>query len=145
MPSWVENACADYLKRLPREIDIQLIGIALAQRKGGWSVEQLKQQEASQIMKKIARGSFSIALDERGKQWSSSEWSQQLEYWMREHRCVNFIIGGPDGLTNKCRQACDQTIALATMTMPHALVRIVLIEQLYRAWTLLKGHPYHRE
>ena len=145
MPPWVETACADYLKRLPREINIQLTGIALAQRKGGGSVEQLKQQEASQIMKKIARGSFSIALDERGKQWSSIEWSRQLEYWMREHPSVNFIIGGPDGLTNECRAACAQTLALGTMTMPHALVRVVLIEQLYRAWTLLKGHPYHRE
>ena len=145
MPSWVESACADYLKRLPREINIQLTGIALAQRKGGRSVEQLKQQEASQIMKKIPSGSFTIALDERGKQWSSGEWSQQLEYWMREHPRVNFIIGGPDGLTDECRQASAQTIAFGAMTMPHALVRIVLIEQLYRAWTLLKGHPYHRE
>jgi 23S rRNA (pseudouridine1915-N3)-methyltransferase len=145
MPPWVENACADYLKRMPREINIRLTGIALAQRKGGGSVEQLKQQEASRIMKKIPRGSFSIALDERGKQWSSIEWSRQLEYWMREHPVVNFIIGGPDGLADECREACAETLALGTMTMPHALVRVVLIEQLYRAWTLLKGHPYHRE
>ena len=145
MPAWVESACADYLKRMPHELNIQLTGIALARRKDGKSVEQHKQQEASQIIKKIPRGSFSIALDERGKQWSSSEWSRQLRSWMQEHPRVNLIIGGPDGLADECREACAQTIALGAMTMPHALVRVVLIEQLYRAWTLLKGHPYHRE
>jgi 23S rRNA (pseudouridine1915-N3)-methyltransferase len=145
MPTWVETACADYLKRMPRELKISVSNIALAQRKGGGSVDQLKQQEASQIMQKMPRGSFSIALDERGKHWSSREWSRQLEYWMREHPRVNLIIGGPDGLTDECREACAQTVALGAMTMPHALVRVVLIEQIYRAWSLLNGHPYHRE
>jgi 23S rRNA (pseudouridine1915-N3)-methyltransferase len=145
MPGWVETACADYLKRMPRELKIEITSIALAQRKSGASVEQLKQQEASQIIKKLPTGSYSIALDERGKQWSSIEWSRQLEYWMREHPRVNLIIGGPDGLGDECREACAQTLALGAMTMPHTLVRVVLIEQLYRAWTLLNGHPYHRE
>jgi len=145
MPAWVDNACADYLKRMPREIKIEITSIALARRNSGGSAEQLKQQETSQIMKKMPRGSFSIALDERGKQWSSGEWSQQLGHWMREYPRVNIIIGGPDGLSEECRQACSQTIALGAMTMPHALVRVVLVEQLYRAWTLLNGHPYHRE
>ncbi len=145
MPGWVENACADYLKRMPREMKIQISNIALAQRKGGASVEQLKQQEASQIMKKMTPGSFNIAFDERGQQWSSREWSSQLAVWMREHPRINLIIGGPDGLSDECRNACNQIVAFGAMTMPHGLVRIVLIEQLYRAWTLLNGHPYHRE
>ena len=144
MPTWVETACADYLKRIPRELKISVTGIALAQRKGGGSVDQLKQQEASQIIKKIARGSFSISLDERGTQWSSKDWSRQLEFWMREHSRVNLIIGGPDGLADECLDACQQTVALGAMTLPHALVRVVVIEQIYRAWTLLNGHPYHR-
>lgn len=116
----------------------------LAQRRGGGSPEQLKQQEAVQIIKKIPRGSFSISLDERGKHWSSNDWSRQLEFWMREYPRVNLIIGGPDGLADECREACQQSVALGAMTMPHALVRVVLIEQLYRAWTLIDGHPYHR-
>lgn len=145
MPAWVETACADYLKRMPRELKVRVTSIALAQRKGGGSVEQLKQQEASQIMKKMPPGSFSIALDERGKHWSSHEWSRKLEYWMKEYPRVNLIIGGPDGLTDECREACAETIALGAMTMPHALVRVVLIEQIYRAWSLLNGHPYHRQ
>lgn len=145
LPVWAETACADYLKRMPRELRISITSIALAQRKGGRSVEQLKRQEASQIIKKIPSGSFSICLDECGKHWSSHDWSLQLECWMREHPRVNLIIGGPDGLADDCRGACQRAVALGAMTMPHALVRVVLIEQLYRAWTLLNGHPYHRD
>jgi 23S rRNA (pseudouridine1915-N3)-methyltransferase len=145
MPEWVDVACSDYLKRMPRELNIQLTTIALSQRKSRVSAEQLRRQEAALILKKIPRGSFSIALDEHGKQWSSLEWSEQLERWLLEYAQVNLIIGGPDGLAEQCRQACAQTIALGRMTMPHALVRVVLIEQLYRASTLLNGHPYHRE
>ncbi len=129
---------------MPREMRISVTSIMLAQRNGGGSLEQLKQQEAVQIIKKIPRGSFSISLDERGKHWSSNDWSRQLEIWMREHPRVNLIIGGPDGLADECREACQQSVALGAMTMPHALVRVVLIEQLYRAWTLIDGHPYHR-
>ena len=145
MPAWVDLACTDYLKRMPRELNIQVTAIPLAQRKSRTSTEQLRRQEAALILKKIPPGSFSIALDERGKHWSSLEWSAQLERWMTEHSQVNLVVGGPDGLAEECRQACAQTIALGRMTMPHALVRVVLIEQLYRAWTLLNNHPYHRE
>ena len=129
---------------MPRELRIKVTSIMLAQRRGSGSLEQLKQQEAVQIIKKIPRSSFSISLDERGKPWASNDWSRQLEFWMREHPRVNLIIGGPDGLADECREACQQSVALGAMTMPHALVRVVLIEQLYRAWTLIDGHPYHR-
>jgi len=145
IPAWVDLGCADYLRRMPRELKIQLTTIPLAQRKGGVSADQLRRQEAGLILKKISRGSFSIALDESGKQWSSLEWSEQLQHWMLEYSQVNLIIGGPDGLSEECQQVCAQRIALSRMTMPHALVRVVLIEQIYRAWTLLKGHPYHRQ
>ncbi len=145
MPAWVEIACGDYLKRMPREIDIQITTIALAQRKAKDSVDSRRRQQATQIIKKINPGSFSIALDEQAKQWGSSAWARNLEYWMQHYPRVNLIIGGPDGLDNECRDKCQQTISLGQMTMPHALVRVVLVEQLYRAWSILKGHPYHRE
>ncbi len=145
MPAWVDMACADYIKRMPRELPIQITSIALAHRKNNDASKRPKQQESQQILKKLAPGSFNIALDEQGKQWSSIEWSQQLKHWMFEYPRVNLVIGGPDGLAEDCRAACSQTIALGRMTMPHALVRVVLVEQLYRAWTLLQGHPYHRE
>ena len=145
MPQWVETACSDYLKRMPREIDIQVCAIPLAQRKAKNSVENYRLQETTQIIKKLTPDSFNIALDERGKQWSSSEWSQQLEHWMQHYPRVNLVIGGPDGLDDKCRAACQQTTSLGRMTIPHALARVVLIEQLYRAWSILNSHPYHRE
>ena len=145
MPAWVDSACADYIKRMPRELPVKVIPIPLAQRKKHELSKRLKQHESMQILKKLAPGSFNIALDEHGRQWSSIEWSQQLGHWMLEYPRVNFIIGGPDGLAEECRLACSQTIALGRMTMPHALVRVLLIEQLYRAWTLLQGHPYHRQ
>lgn len=145
MPQWVERACTDYLKRMPREIDIQITAIALAQRKARDSVDSNRRQEAAKIFKKIAPGSLSIALDEQGRQWSSNDWAKQLERWLQHCSRVNLIIGGPDGLSDDCRATCQQSISLGRMTMPHALVRVVLIEQLYRAWSILKGHPYHRE
>ncbi len=145
MPAWVEAACNDYLKRMPREIDIQLTPIALAKRQAKNSVDSYRHQESVQIIKKVTPGSFSIALDERGKQWSSIDWAEQLEHWMQHYPRINLIIGGPDGLDEECRKICRQTISLGRMTMPHALARVVLVEQLYRAWSLLKGHPYHRE
>ncbi|MFT5549044.1 MAG: 23S rRNA (pseudouridine1915-N3)-methyltransferase [Gammaproteobacteria bacterium] len=145
MPAWVDTVCADYIKRMPRELPIQITSIPLAHRKNNDVSKRPKQQESQQILKKLVPGSLNIALDEHGKQWSSIEWSQQLEHWMFEYPRVNLVIGGPDGLAEDCRAACAQTIALGRMTMPHALVRVVLVEQLYRAWTLLQGHPYHRE
>ena len=145
MPGWVDIACKDYLKRLPREMDVQMTSIALAHRQAKNSVENFRREETSQIIKKISPDSFSIALDEHGRQWSSMDWSVQLEQWMQLRPRINIIIGGPDGLNQECLDKCQQSISLGPVTMPHALVRILLLEQLYRAWSILKGHPYHRE
>jgi len=145
MPQWVDTACADYVKRLPRELDIQWTTLPLAQRKARDSVDRLKQQEAEQIKQKMQPGSFNLALDEHGKQWTSQDWAKQLERWMQDYPRVNFIIGGPDGLSRELLQSCHQSVSFGAMTMPHAMVRVVLAEQIYRAWSITKGHPYHRE
>ena len=96
------------------------------------------------MRERLKPGSLTLALDEHGRQWSTREWAQQLSDWQQEQNQVNFIIGGPDGLAPDLLQQADGKIALGKMTMPHGLVRVVLIEQLYRAWSLLQGHPYHR-
>lgn len=145
MPQWVDTACNDYMKRLPRELSIQWTTLPLAQRKAKDSADHFKQQEADLIKQKISPGSYNLALDEHGKHWRSQEWARHLEHWMQEYPKVNFIIGGPDGLSKPLLQSCHQRVSFGSMTMPHALVRVVLIEQLYRAWTITKGHPYHRE
>jgi len=145
MPQWVDTACDDYVKRLPRELDIQWATLPLAQRKARDSVDKFKRQEAEQIKQKILPGSFNLALDEHGRQWTSQDWAKQLERWMQDYPRVNFIIGGPDGLHRELLQSCHQSVSFGAMTMPHAMVRVVLAEQIYRAWSITKGHPYHRE
>lgn len=145
MPAWVDAACADYQKRLPRELALKLLNLPLASRRRQGSAESVKQHEAELIEARLAPGSFNLALDERGEQWTSRDWSGQLENWMREFPRVNLIIGGPDGLADSCLALCQRRVALGRMTMPHALVRVVLLEQVYRAWTILQGHPYHRD
>ena len=145
MPAWVEQGCQEYLKRMPRELGVEIIEIPLAQRKGNVSASNLKDQEAAALQAKIQPPDFTIALDEQGKQWTSKQWGEQLESWMMNYSRVNLLIGGPDGLSHEITHRANQVIALGKMTLPHPLVRIVLCEQLYRAWSIVKGHPYHRE
>lgn len=145
MPSWVDSACADYLKRFPREIDVNLTALPIASRKSKDSADRMKLVESKMILEKLGSGGFNIALDEHGELWSSQDWAKQMEAWMLSHPRVNLIIGGPDGLSESCRQVCQKSVALGKITMPHSLARVVLVEQLYRAHTILKGHPYHRE
>ena len=145
MPAWVDLACDEYRRRLPREMQLQLVNLPPAKRKAKESATALRQRESRLILEKLDTGSFNIALDERGDAWSSGDWSRQLERWRLEFPSVNLIIGGPDGLAESCLRVCRKRVSLGRMTMPHALVRVVLFEQLYRAWTILQGHPYHRE
>ena len=145
MPAWVEDGCADYLKRMPRELAPKLVNVPLAVSKSQQSASRRRRSEGEMILAKLQPGSFNIALDDKGKSWNSVDWSKQLQRWMQDFPRVNLIIGGPDGLSQQCIEACQQRVSLGRMTMPHALVRVVLLEQLYRAWTICQGHPYHRE
>ncbi|MCP4387751.1 MAG: 23S rRNA (pseudouridine(1915)-N(3))-methyltransferase RlmH [Gammaproteobacteria bacterium] len=145
LPAWVDMACDDYLRRMPREMALKLVTLPLAARKAKQSTQKLQQRESGLIMEKLTPGSLNLALDERGDQWSSNDWSSNLQRWMFEFPRVNLIIGGPDGLSRQCLDACQNRVSLGRMTMPHALVKVVVLEQLYRAWTIIQGHPYHRE
>lgn len=144
LPAWVETGCADYLRRMPREIGLGLATVPLAKSGSRQSAEQRREREGRLILAKMRPG-HSIALDAQGKSWSSEDWALQLQRWMQEFSQVNLVIGGPDGLSPECLQACQQSVSLGRMTMPHALVKLVVLEQLYRAWTISQGHPYHRE
>jgi 23S rRNA (pseudouridine1915-N3)-methyltransferase len=145
MPGWVDAGCDDYLKRLPPELSVELVTLPVATQKSRDSVEHRKLRQCSAIMEKLGPGGINIALDEQGEQWPSQKWSRQMQRWMFEQPRVNLIIGGPDGLSQQCLELCQHQVSLGRMTMPHALLRVVLLEQLYRAWTIIKGHPYHRE
>ena len=145
LPGWADAACDDYLRRIPPEIRPGVVTLPLPARKSGQSPAKQQQQETRLILKQLHSSALNLALDERGDHWSSHDWSRALQRWMLNHPRVNLIIGGPDGLSDEILQACQQRVALGRMTMPHALVKIVVLEQLYRAWSILQGHPYHRD
>jgi 23S rRNA (pseudouridine1915-N3)-methyltransferase len=145
MPGWVQDGVANYQKRLPRHIELKFQEISGAQRGGGSSADKQKEKEGGQLIKSLREPTHVIALDERGKLWSSKDLAKQMEDWMANVPSVSLLIGGADGLSEECKNRADQTWSLSPLTLPHALVRVVLAEQIYRAWTLIQGHPYHRE
>lgn len=145
MPAWVEQGFVDYQRRFPRGQTVQLTEVPVAHRKSGQPVERLQQQEAERILRQRQSGSLLIVLDERGKQWSSREWGENYQRWQQSSPNVDLVIGGPDGVHGDLLGRAGQRLSLGRMTLPHGLARVVLIEQLYRAWSLSQGHPYHRE
>lgn len=145
MPAWVDAAYREYAKRLTGQHEVTLTCIATPNRRAGTAVSVLQQQEADLIRAKFKPGSLTIALDERGKLWSTREWAEQYQQWSLLYSHVDYMIGGPDGLEPGLVADADLSLALGRITMPHGLVRVVLIEQLYRVWSVASGHPYHRE
>ena len=144
MPSWVVEGYREYTKRLPRECSLQLVEIPPAKRHKSLSAEQARQQEGQAILAALPKDCSVVALDVRGKSWSTETLAAQLDNWLVSGRDVALLVGGPDGLSDACLERADQRWSLSRLTYPHPLVRIVLAEQLYRAWTITTGHPYHR-
>lgn len=145
MPAWVSAAVGTYQKRLPRHLELTFREFAPAQRSAGMTADKIRAKEAGVMLKALPAGAYAIALDERGKQWNSRQLATQLEGWQASQPQVYFLIGGADGLEDSCRERAAQLWSLSALTLPHALVRVVLAEQIYRAWTLIQGHPYHRD
>lgn len=145
MPAWISAGCAEYTKRMPRELSVHLVEIKPEPRSGGKTREQLTAAEGGRIEAALPVGARIVLLDERGADLTTVKLSQRLEQWMGEGRDAVFLIGGADGLADSLKQRADDMIRLSSMTLPHALARLLLCEQLYRAVSLLKGHPYHRE
>ena len=144
MPAWVEQAWREYARRFPRGLNLLLREIPLARRARNADVATLRAAEGEALLGAVPAGHLVVALDERGRQWSTTELAEQLEDWMREEHGVCFLVGGPDGLSEDCRRRARSTWSLSRLTLPHPLVRAVLAEQLYRAWTITQNHPYHR-
>jgi 23S rRNA (pseudouridine1915-N3)-methyltransferase len=143
MPDWVEAGYADYVRRLPRELALELVEIPVAARGKNADIARLREAEGEKMLK-AAGASRIIALDERGDGLDTAGWARALKQWMQEGRDVSLIVGGPDGLAPACLAAASARWSLSRLTFPHALVRVLVAEQLYRAWSLLQGHPYHR-
>jgi 23S rRNA (pseudouridine1915-N3)-methyltransferase len=144
MPSWIGSGFDDYVKRMPPDCRIVLKEIKPQERTGGMRAEQAMQIERGRIEAVLPKGARIIALDERGSDPSSVQLSQLLQKWREDGRDVVFIIGGADGLDPELKQRADQLLRLSSLTLPHGMVRVLLAEQLYRAWSITQNHPYHR-
>jgi 23S rRNA (pseudouridine1915-N3)-methyltransferase len=144
MPDWVSSAWDDYSKRMPTDWAVSLKEIKPEPRTSGKTPQQMMLAEAKRIEAAIPDQTLRIALDENGRDMTTQNFASNLDNWHQASTNIAIIIGGPDGLDAQFKSSCDGLIRLSSMTMPHPMVRIVLIEQLYRAWSILNNHPYHR-
>lgn len=144
MPAWVVTAFGDYARRLPREFALDVVELKPGSRRQGHSVTQTLAAEAERIAV-TTRGWMVVALDEHGEAWSTRQFAARLRDWSSSGRPVAFVIGSADGLATAVKRDADVIMAVSALTLPHGLARVVLVEQIYRAASLLQGHPYHRE
>ncbi|GAP66250.1 rRNA large subunit m3Psi methyltransferase RlmH [Mizugakiibacter sediminis] len=144
MPAWVAGGYAEYEKRLSRDLKLELVEIPLGNRGKGRDPARAIAEEGAAVLAAIPRDAQVIALDGRGQAWSSEDLARQLAHWRMAGRDLVFLIGGPDGHAPEVLARADQRWSLGPLTLPHMLVRLVLVEQLYRAATIVAGHPYHR-
>ena len=145
MPPWVNQGVEEYSKRMPRELQVEWKELPLAPRGKGSKAAQLRDREGEQILKAIPSGDKVIALDVRGKALSTEQLAGQLSDWQMSGDNYSLLIGGPDGLSGACLDRAERRWSLSELTLPHPLVRVLLAEQLYRAWTITVNHPYHRD
>jgi len=148
MPNWVETACLEYTKRMPREATLEIVEIKPEKRAAGNSTENIQLIEAKRILDAVGRD-YLIALDERGQEVTTLQLAEKFRAWldgsMTSGRDIAFVIGGADGLHTSVKEKADWLWGLSKLTLPHAMVRVMLAEQLYRAHSVIQNHPYHRE
>ena len=144
MPDWVEAGCNEYGKRMPPELRVQSIEIPLGSRGKNQPAAKAIEAESQGILKAMGEHDFVVALDVLGKPMSTEKLAQQLGSWQMNGRDICLLVGGPDGLSQQCLARANMRWSLSDLTLPHPLVRIVVMEQLYRAWTINANHPYHR-
>jgi 23S rRNA (pseudouridine1915-N3)-methyltransferase len=141
----VEAGFAEYAKRMPRESRIELVELKPEKRGGGKSTQQILDAERERIVSALPQGARFVVMDERGESWTTQRLAQAITGWQQQGGDVAFIIGGADGLHDDIKRRAEKMLALSAMTLPHGLARVLLSEQLYRAATIIQGHPYHRE
>lgn len=144
-PSWVDTAFAEYTARLPRPWQFRLETIAIADRRKAATPARAKAAEADKLLAKLKPAEQVILLDETGRQFTSRELSKRVGDWQAAGADIAFIIGGPDGVSDEVFRRANMTWSLSSLTLPHGLARVLFAEQLYRAWSLTTGHPYHRD
>jgi len=143
MPDWVAAGVREYAGRLPGNL-LQLVELPLGTRTKAGDPRRAQAEESQRLLKAIPGGARVVALDPRGRSLSTEALAGKLDGWLQEGRDVAFLVGGPEGLSAECLARSDERWSLSALTFPHMLVRVILAEQLYRAWTILRNHPYHR-
>jgi 23S rRNA (pseudouridine1915-N3)-methyltransferase len=144
LPGWQKQGFEEYARRLPKECAVELVEIPAATRGKSTPTQQAIEKESDRMLAALGRNDYVIALDQPGTQYPTEDLAGLLETWLGQGRDVAMLIGGADGLSDACRARADLRWSLSELTLPHGLVRVLVAEQVYRAWSVLRGHPYHR-
>jgi 23S rRNA (pseudouridine1915-N3)-methyltransferase len=144
MPAWVEDGYQEYAHRMPPEVRLELKEITAGKRGKNADVARILYEEGQRLQAAIPKNAHIVALDVKGKTFSTEQLASRLGEWMQSGQDIALLVGGPEGLSDECRDLAQEHWSLSKLTFPHPLVRIIVAEQLYRAWSVLKNHPYHR-
>jgi 23S rRNA (pseudouridine1915-N3)-methyltransferase len=144
MPDWIEQGYEEYARRLKGECTLSLKEIPPGKRGKSVSVSRTIEEEGQRLLGSIPKGAHVVALDVLGKAWSTEQLASSMTRWMQQGQTISLLVGGPEGLSEACVQRADQRWSLSALTFPHPLVRVIVAEQLYRAYSINKNHPYHR-
>ncbi len=144
-PAWADTAWGDFAKRFPPEMRLELKALKAEPRSSGKTAAQCMAAEAARIDAAVPKGARRVVLDERGARLTTALLAERMRFWRGDGRDVALLIGGPDGLDPALKAGADETLRLSDLTLPHAFARVLLVEAIYRAWSVLEGHPYHRE
>ena len=144
-PAWLEDGVKDYLHRFPKDWSVDIKTVKPESRQTGKTVDQMMTLEAQRIEAAMPSGCWRVVLDEKGQGLPTTQFAKKLQAWHQSHGCIAFIIGGPDGLAPSVKATAHSKLRLSDMTLPHGMVKLILAEQLYRVYSLIAGHPYHRE
>ncbi|MFT2111901.1 23S rRNA (pseudouridine(1915)-N(3))-methyltransferase RlmH [Marinomonas sp. 2405UD68-3] len=144
MPKWIQEGFSDYTKRLPKDFALELVEIPMSSRGKNTDIAKAIRKEGDAMLDAISSSEKVIAMEVLGKEWSTEQLAEQAESWRMDGSNLCLLVGGPDGLDPRCSARADKCWSLSKLTLPHPIVRVILAEQVYRAWTLMNNHPYHR-
>lgn len=144
MPAWISSGVSEYARRLPKDYQLNLIEIPALKRTKSANIDNIIKEEGLKLLSNAPKNTLIIALDEHGKEWTTLELAKKIEGWHSEQQDISLLIGGPDGLAPDCLQKARAVWSLSKLTLPHQLVKIFIAEQMYRAWSIISSHPYHR-
>ncbi|OIM99824.1 23S rRNA (pseudouridine(1915)-N(3))-methyltransferase RlmH [Idiomarina sp. MD25a] len=145
MPAWVSSGFEEYQKRFPRDMSLDLVEITPQKRGKKAELGKIKNQEGEALLAAVPKGNRIVTLEVHGRPWTTPQLAKQMAGWQMDGRNVSLLIGGPEGLSDACLAAAEQRWSLSPLTLPHPIVRVIVAESLYRAWSLNNNHPYHRE